>query len=512
MIIKTGLNEVVINYAANDVVYLEGIMNKQLAKAKEFDLENCIQLDNLFVRVLAYVEFCGIGFDWIKWQTKAECNVTDAQERKKILDEYVIDKYPEYSSGMFDLFSSTQECTINWDSSKQVIPFFEKLGIKCTVRDKGVEKKSIDAKKVLALQRSQFEILPLYLDYKESITLVNTFGLGWKKFINPVTKRIHSSFRQIQDTGRMACGEKGLNGDPGSPNLQNIPADQLTRSCFTAEKGNKVAFADYSSQEQRILANFSLVDTLLMFYKKGLQDMHGYVAFLMYPDIRPCEIDDITNDTLKYIKENFKDQRKLAKNAGFAINYGGNGSTISKNCGIPKKQGEFVYDSYFKSFPGLKEYFAWCLQEVKEKGYIQFNEVSKRKYFIRADNPFMIYKDYIGTHYMEQFPNPYIVVSEYKKAEAEIARLSQNYPIQGSAADMTKLACIAFFNQLIKRDWIFKVKMINIIHDEIGIEAPEELIEEATDVLTRCMVKAGDFFKTEIPYFAEAEIGDYWIH
>ena len=321
-IITKGLTKEVITYAANDVIYLEGIMEKQLQKAKELDLEKCIELDNLFVKVLAYVEFCGMKLDWEKWKEKSLKDLNDTKERKQILDNWVLENgYIEHSDGMLDIFTQQLSCNINWDSQKQVIPFFEKLGIKCEIVDKGEKKKSIDAKKVLALQKDNFPVLPLYLDYKESVTLTNTFGLNWEKFINPITGRVHSVFRQIQDTGRMASGEKPdlKNGYLGAPNFQNLPAGKETRSCFVAEKGNKIAAIDYSSQEQRILANFSKVETLLNFYKKGLSDMHSYVAFLMYPHIRPCELEDITNDTLIYIKKNFHEQRNLAKNAGFAI-------------------------------------------------------------------------------------------------------------------------------------------------------------------------------------------------
>ena len=321
-IITKGLTSEVITYAANDVVYLEGIMEKQLQKAKELDLEKCIELDNLFVKVLAYVEFCGMKLDWKKWKEKSLKDLSNTEERKQILDNWVLDNgYLEHSNRMLDMFTNQLSCDINWDSQKQVIPLFEKLGIKCETVNKGEKKKSIDAKKVLALQKDDFPILPLYLNYKESVTLTTTFGLNWEKFISPVTGRVHSVFRQIQDTGRMASGEKPdlKNGYLGAPNFQNLPKGQETRSCFIAEKGCKIAAIDYSSQEQRILANFSKVETLLNFYKKGLSDMHSYVAFLMYPHIRPCELEELTNDTLIYIKKNFHDQRDLAKNAGFAI-------------------------------------------------------------------------------------------------------------------------------------------------------------------------------------------------
>ena len=85
--------------------------------------------------------------------------------------------------------------------------------------------------------------------------------------------------------------------------------------------------------------------------------MHSYVTFLMYPDIRRCTVEELTPEKLEYIPTDHPDKRKLAKNAGFAINYGGNGSTIAKNCNIPPKDGDFVYNKYFEAFPALKDYF-----------------------------------------------------------------------------------------------------------------------------------------------------------
>ena len=84
--------------------------------------------------------------------------------------------------------------------------------------------------------------------------------------------------------------------------------------------------------------------------------------------------------------------------------------------------------------------------------------------------------------------------------------------IQGTAADMTKLACIIFYNTIIKKGWLFKVKIINIVHDEILIEAPKDLIKEASEVLVECMKNAGKPFCPTIPLGATADTGDHWIH
>ena len=145
-----------------------------------------------------------------------------------------------------------------------MIDLFKGYGINVILKYKGVDKETVDAK-VLEPQRKQFPIVDAYLKYKALQKEISTYGTSWKKFISPVTGRIHTTFQQLMDTGRLSCGNKR----DGTPNLQNIPSDEETRSCFICEKGNIMIDADYSSQEQVVMANFSQEPNLLNFYKKG---------------------------------------------------------------------------------------------------------------------------------------------------------------------------------------------------------------------------------------------------
>lgn len=210
--------------------------------------------------------------------------------------------------------------------------------------------------------------------------------------------------------------------------MQNLPASPEVRSCFIPEKGNVMIDADYSSQEQIVLANFSKEENLLNFYRKGFTDMHSYNAFMMYPDLRRFPLEELTPENLGYIKKEYPDKRFLAKTAGFAINYGGNGSTIAKNCSIPKADGEFVYNSYFAAFPGLRNYFDEGFKRAAYFRYVEFNHVTKRKYFFRKDNDFFALKDRVEDPLFYQIDdNPRDTKSKYNKAKSEIQRISQNY-------------------------------------------------------------------------------------
>lgn len=268
-IITKGLSTDVLIYGAKDVKYLIPIMNKQLKEADIMDLKNAINLDNSFVIVLAYVEYCGIRLDFNKWSQRASENSATALKLKIKLDNLLWkDKKYKYFSGMQNMFDMSYDCIINWDSPKQVIELFKSYGINVKIYEKGEEKESIDAK-VLEPQSNDFEILPIYLEYKAVQKDLSTYGVGWSKFINPITGRIHTTFQQLMNTGRLSCGNKR----DGTPNLQNIPSDQFTRSCFIPSDGNIMTAADYKSQEQIILANFSKESNLINFYNKGFNDM-----------------------------------------------------------------------------------------------------------------------------------------------------------------------------------------------------------------------------------------------
>lgn len=200
-IIIKGLTDRVLEYGANDVKYLIEVREKQLEIVNKYNLQKAVDLDNVFVIVLAYTEFCGIKLDYEKWKVKVEKNIEIVAKYKKELEEFLLlEGKTKYFSGMVDMFTNTRECTINWDSPKQVLALMEEYGVDTTLHIKGEEKKSIDAKK-LEPQEDKFPIIKPYLKYKEAQKEVSTYGYKWKNYINPVTGRIHTTFKQLMDTG-----------------------------------------------------------------------------------------------------------------------------------------------------------------------------------------------------------------------------------------------------------------------------------------------------------------------
>ncbi len=521
---REGLSTRVIKYAADDVKYLHQVMRKQQVALQENNLTRAASLDNEFVVVLAYIEYCGFYMNPQDWAKKCEEDKKDLEAVKKKLDDFILanpEQYADYIDNQLDLFAAGVSTKINWSSSKQVISFMQSLGVETLTKDKetGLFKHSVD-KKVLGPQKKKHPIIPTYIEYTEHQKVVSTYGDNWFSYINPVTKRIHSNFTQIMNTGRLSSGQKAnkKTNIPQAPNMQNIPSDSRTRSCFQSQEGNVLIVSDYSGQEQIVLANKSLDNDLLYFYSQGLGDMHSFVASKIFPELSGLSLDEIKN--------NHKDKRQIAKGAGFAINYGGTGITISQNLNISMEEGEKVYQEYFKAFPGLANYFKQEKQRALSLGYIEFNPISRRKCFIpfwedykrlhdEIYNTTGFWDDYKyhkqeETEEFRQFYKP--KVREYFMKKGDIERMSLNYPIQGSSADITKLAGVYFFRYLLEKSLVFKVLMPNVVHDEWIVESPKELAEEIKNKLQECMEDAGKVFCKVVKLKADPVISQFWQH
>jgi DNA polymerase-1 len=521
---REGLSTRVIKYAADDVKYLHQVKRKQEVALAENQLHRVATLDNEFVLALAYIEFCGFFMNKEQWKIKCEEDLKDLNVVKEQLDRFILDnadKYPTLINNQLSLFDEGVTCKINWSSSKQVIPFMKSLGVDTLTKDKdtGLMKDSVD-KKVLGPQKKKHPIISTYIEFTEHQKVVSTYGENWFEYINPVTGRIHSNYTQIMNTGRLSSGQKGKpkQGLPQMPNMQNIPSDSRTRSCFQSQPGNMLIVSDYSGQEQIVLANKSLDSDLLEFYAKGLGDMHGFIASKIFPELNGLPLDEI--------KEKHKSKRQIAKSAGFAINYGGTGITIAQNLNMSIAEGEEVYKAYFKAFPGLANYFKEEKARALKLGYVQFNAVSGRKCFIpffeeyeklhneiyNTEGFWEDYKDHKARN-SQRFRDYFKpMVRQYFMKKGEIERMSLNYPIQGSSADITKLAGVYFFRYLRENNLIFKVLLPNVVHDEWIVEAPEEIASEISKVLQDCMERAGDVFCKVVKLKAEPQITKYWQH
>lgn len=514
-IIQTGLTEDVIVYAAGDVSYLGKIRDKQLIELEKKGLLKAIDFENEFVKCLAYIEYCGAKLDVDKWKIKMATDLNNLEKYEAELNEWVEES--EYSSkycsvniqgDLFNGFDTKPRCHINWTSSQQVIPLFEELGLNLKVLDKKTKhyKKSVDIK-VVEPQASKSPLIPIYIKYKKAAIIVNTFGQKFLNLINPVTGRIYANFNQLgTDTGRLSSTE---------PNLQNLPHDAQTRACFVSDKGNRWISADYSGQESYLMASMANDEAMLDELINGSGDLHSLTAKMVFQQI-PRDM------PLKDIKKNFKDLRQEAKGYEFCFNYGGQDSTLIRNYGLDAKRAKEIYENYMSGFAGLKRYQDFRRVDVMRKGYILLSPITGHKAYIydydelkmqmeKQDDP-----DFWAYYREMKQENPECDtvqgVRRLARRKAESEKQSINYPIQAAGALCFKLASIKLFNWLLKNGLLFKVKYCIPVHDEINLEAPDEISEEVADILVKCMVSAGKPFCTRAHLGADVEIGDHWIH
>ena len=543
---RKELTDSIIIYAANDVRYREDIMDKQTAILYERGQKLALEIENKAILPTAYFEHCGVYIDEEAWSTKMAKDAASLDKAEKALNAHVIALWEEDSRKFQNfvkvetqgsLFDGIEEgwdshvgepmCIINWNSSKQVIPFLESLGFNLMVPDKehGGMKKSVESTVI----EGQIDVHPLsktYLEFKAAQKVVSTYGQNFLDLRNPVTHRIHTQFNQIgTDTHRYSSGG-GTETEviPGKKiplvNLQNLPADKETRACFRAEKGNKWISADYSGEESVILANIARDEAMIDLFTNGCGDLHSLVAKMVYPE----ELKDIATEDVKRLRP---DLRKKAKAPEFTFAYGGDANTLINRDHIPEEEARQIEANYRKGFKGVAAYQSRQRKLVMQLGYINTcPEVGFRAYiydFEDLDNTQKKFnKEFWDTYRSLKASNPsHPVIEEvrrYFKRKSASERQSINYPIQSRGSAIFKICVVNLFKWVVDNGYFNIVKFCIPAHDEINIEAPESIAEEVATKLYECMVKAGKFICRIVPLDAEVSrlkdgsLPDYWIH
>ena len=535
---KKELTDEIVKYAANDVRYLEDIMNAQTAILYERGQKLALEVENKAILPTAYFEFCGVKLSDELWTAKMKKDEEELRLAQEELDKFIVDLYNEGAQGISkfieiaqpDLFGFTvagPKCKVNWNSSKQVIPLLEFFGFDLMTRDKvkGGMKKSVDAT-VIEGQKDKHPIAKVYLRFKAAQKVTSTYGQNFRDLVNPKTGRIHTSFNQIgTDTHRYSSG----GGDdkeviPGRKvplvNLQNLPADAETRACFVAEKGNKWISADYSGEESVILANISKDKAMIDLFLHGCGDLHSLVAKMVYPD----ELKDIPVEQVKKLRP---DLRKKAKAPEFTFAYGGDANTLIGRDHIPEDEAHAIEANYKKGFPGVAAYQSHQRKIVMQLGYINTcPEVGFRAYIYDFEDLDKVQKQFSQEFWakyrklkVENPSDPLVEeVRYYFKRKSASERQSINYPIQSRGSAIFKIAAVNLFNWVVKNNLFGIVKFCIPAHDEFNIEAPEEIAEEVADKLHECMVKAGKFICRIVPLEAEVSrlkdgtLPTYWVH
>lgn len=345
----------------------------------------------------------------------------------------------------------------NLNSPKQLGEIlFEKLGLPVIKRTKTGYSTSAS---VLEKLEDKHEIVPLILEYRKYQKLKSTYVDPLPDLINPKTDRIHTSFNQlVTATGRLSSTE---------PNLQNIPIrteeGREIRKVFIAEEGKELLAVDYSQIELRVLAHISQDENLIAAYREG-QDIHTKTA---------AEVFGVEASEVSY------QQRRRAKAINFGIAYGISPWGLAKDINVSKKEAEDYIDQYLNRYPKVKEYMDRQIKQAKEEGYVT-TILNRRRYL------------------------PEINSSNYHRRSFG-ERMAINTPIQGSAADIMKLAMLESARVLDERE--LDTKILLQVHDELIFEVRPEELEEVCRVIKTEME---DVIELDVPLKVDLKVGTNW--
>lgn len=347
--------------------------------------------------------------------------------------------------------------SFNINSPKQLgVILFEKMHMPYGKKTKTGYSTSAE---VLEKLRFEDPIIEMILEYRQLTKLKSTYADGLDSYIGEDDGRIHTTFNQnITATGRLSSTE---------PNLQNIPIrmelGRQIRKVFVPEEDYVFLDADYSQIELRVLAHMSGDETLIDAYRENA-DIHRTTAALVFHT--PYE--DVTEL-----------QRRNAKAVNFGIVYGISGFGLSRDLNISRKQAEEYINDYFETYPGVKEFMDALVEEGKEKGYVT------SLFGRRRPIPELVSKNFMQRQFGE--------------------RIAMNSPIQGTAADIIKIAMIRVHSKL--KEGNFRSRLILQIHDELLIETHQDEIPEVTKILEEEMVHACEL---AVPLIAEVKQGTNW--
>lgn len=548
-IIWRGLDTKVIQYAAGDVVYLEDIMESQLrdlSKIPNSYIGSKIECD--FVPVVAYLEWCGIKLDVPKWQLKMEKDKKNLKEAIDELNNFVLrtpilkDNFTkiDYQGDLFNGFNLEPQVCINWASSDQVIKVAKLLGFDTKIVDKdtGEDKESAMEKKLKGQVGINDEFLRLFFGqgeeddedyfpgYSGSAKVVSSFGQGHINAINPKTGRIHTIYRSIGTiSGRMSSGSKESNVDlarykhiPESsctyPNMQQLPHNALTRSCFIAEEGNLFCSCDYAAMEARIGADVYNEHKLLDEFLYGSGDTHAAYAKAVFSK----ELEGI--DT-KDVKKKRPDLRSKVKSIEFAVQFGSDGTAVAPQLKISVEEARQLVINLLNGMTGLKAFKDKWSKFVLQKGYVPIlNETGHRGYWFDWEHWKKVQQSYDSTfwenyklHHKGTGDKVALEVKEHFKAKSKWCdRMTLNLPTQGGGAIVLKEAMIKLYNWVIDNGYFGKILFCNFTHDECNTEFPEELKDTYPKLVAQFMEEAAAKYYHKLPIPAVPEVGKCWIH
>lgn len=434
--------EIISEYAAEDAdvtLRLKELLHKQLIDNNLLSLFEDVEMP--LVRVLVEMERVGVLIDDFALGQSAEVLSAklSAIERK------------------INQLSGTK---INISSPKQVGELLFDI-LKLSDKPRRTKKgQYVTDEETLESLRSKHEIVGEILEYRGVKKLLSTYVEALPKLINANTGRVHTSFNQaVTATGRLSSS---------NPNLQNIPIrdDQgrEIRRSFVASEGCKFLSADYSQVELRIMAHLSGDENMVAAFLAD-QDIHTATAANIYK----VPLDEVTSD-----------MRRKAKTANFGIIYGISVFGLSERLGVSRFEAKELIDGYFESFPGVKNYMDYSIEQARERGYVE-TFLGRRRYLADINSANATVRGY-----------------------AE--RNAINAPIQGAAADIIKIAMVRVANRIAAEG--LKAEMVLQVHDELNFNVPVGEVEKLTEVVREEMQNA---IKLNVPLKVDIGVGDNWL-
>lgn len=319
---------------------------------------------------------------------------------------------------------------------------------------------STDARSLENL-RGEHEIIEMILSYRQAAKLKSTYADALPNLINPKTGRVHTEFNQtVASTGRLSSV---------NPNLQNIPirtemGKEIRKAFVPRDKNHVLLSADYSQIELRIMASICSDEGLIKAFNAG-EDIHRSTAALVFM----VDPKDVTPD-----------MRRKAKEVNFGILYGIGPFGLKTRLGVTQQHAKEIIETYFNTFKRVKHFMDNSVSKAREKGYAE--TLSGRRRFLRNINS--------SNRVVRQFEE----------------RVAINMPIQGTAADMIKIAMLNIHNEMIKKK--FKSKMVLQVHDELLFDAHKDEVEELRLIVKELMANA---LPLKVPVVVDTGIGDNWL-
>lgn len=436
--------EKVVDYACEDADMTRRLQQKFDKDLKEAELRSVYDtIEEPLIEVLTTMEYNGVKID-------AENLKTYSKELEKVILDIQKTIYTE-AGVEFNIASPKQVGEV----------LFDKLSIPYRWKKNASGSYSTDVAKLTELAEKH-DIVNKILEFRKYAKLKSTYVDALPNLINPKSGLIHSNFNQARAaTGRLSSD---------NPNLQNIPirdaAGRAIRKAFVPRSSNHILLAaDYSQIELRLIAEISGDESMLSAFIDG-NDFHRATAAKVF-NVPYDEVSD--------------DQRRMAKTVNFSITYGAGSTNLSRQLGISRKEAGELIDSYFKEFAGLKRYMDETVAYAREHGYVK--TLLGRKRTLRDIN------------------------SKNGMLRSNAERMAINTPIQGTAADMIKLAMIHTYEAMKSKN--LDSLLIMQVHDELVFDVVKEELEVMKTLVEECMKNAMPGLK--VPILVGMDVGENWL-